>query len=114
MQTATCRAHDRTTAQPCANPPLDSTGLCPKHGGAAVEKSIATNTTHGLFARLLPQALDEDFQAARSDPNATGLTDEIALLRTFLAHYLATFRDDQPITAEDLDRVARHVDRTLL
>ncbi len=111
MQTATCRAHDRTTGQPCASPPLANTGLCTKHGGPAVEKSIAVNTKHGAFARILPQALNDDFQATRSDPNALSLADEIALLRTFLAHYLGTFQDDRPITAEDLERVGRQVDR---
>ena len=111
MQTDICRAHDRNTGQPCNNPALANTGLCHQHGGKAVEKAIATNTTHGAFARILPQALNDDFQAARNDPNAVSLADEIALLRTFLAHYLATFQDDQPITADELERVARHVER---
>jgi hypothetical protein len=70
-----------------------------------------TNTNHPGYARLLPQPLTHHFQTARSDPNATSLADEIALLRTFLAHYLATFQDNQPITADDLERVARHVER---
>jgi len=70
-----------------------------------------TDTTYAGYAHLLPKPLTQDYQAARADPNAISLADEIALLRTFLGHYLSTFQEEQPITADALDRVAKHVEK---
>ncbi len=82
---------DGTPCQMSAMP----NGRCRLHGGKA-----GRPVTHGRYSKSVPKDLSERYEYFKTDPEWLSLKPDLALTRTMMERFMATFVEGQYISAE--------------
>ena len=101
-----CRAKSTTTGEQCRRHAMkhpEAKGLCYKHGGAkgsGVNWEKPVQVKHARYSKSLPPDMAERYEYFKTDPDILSLKPDLALARTFLERFMATFVPGQPISAD--------------
>ena len=79
---------------PCRSIGLFPNGRCKFHGGKSLAGPLHQNYKHGRYSRALPAHFQERYTRFLSDPEMTGMRDEIALYRSRMEELLSVMDAD--------------------